>query len=101
MDVSSSGSSENIYDIRSAGGGPICITEKKAVEPILLYGQARSPLLGDGRTTPRLGLPEQATVRFSSPQSDSISSGASTSYQVSDDSDNALVAEGAMAPRVD
>ena len=67
MDAGCRSSSEDIYNIQATSGRPICITDKQAVEPILLYGQARPSIPGDGRTTPRLELPEQATVRFSPP----------------------------------
>ena len=67
MDAGSCASSEDIYGILVTSGRPICITEKQAVELVLLHRQAPSPFPGDGRTTPRLEISEQATVCISPP----------------------------------
>ena len=66
-DAGSCDSSEDIYGILVTSGRPICITEKQAVEPVLLHRQARPRFPGDGRTTPRLEISEQATVCISPP----------------------------------
>ena len=63
MDAGPGSSTKHIHDIRSAGGRPICIRERQTADTLLLHGQTRPPLPGDGRSTPQLGA--SRTNRFS------------------------------------
>ena len=63
MDAGPRSSMKHIHDIRSAGGRPFCIRERQTADTLLLHGQTRPPLPGDGRSTPQLGA--SRTNRFS------------------------------------